>query len=64
VVATLNNLANIKKFLPEFDTEGALSRITLVSESTDEFQPIFIHPEDQTEGLIAGVALQVVKKAQ
>jgi SOS-response transcriptional repressor LexA len=64
VVATLNNLANIKKFSPEYDDEGVLSRIALVSESTDEFQPIFIHPEDEAEGLIAGVALQVLKKAQ
>lgn len=61
VVATVNNLANIKKFLPEYDQEGVLSRIVLISESTDEHEPIFIHPEDQAEGLIAGVALQVVK---
>jgi SOS-response transcriptional repressor LexA len=64
VVATVNNLANIKKFLPEHDSEGQLSRITLVSESTEEYEPIFIHPEDEAEGLIAGVALQVLKKAQ
>jgi SOS-response transcriptional repressor LexA len=62
VVATVNNLANIKKFLPEQDSEGNLSRIALVSESTEEYEPIFIHPEDQSEGLIAGVALQVLKK--
>lgn len=64
VVATVNNLANIKKFLPELNDEGELSRIALVSESTEEYEPIFIHPEDQAEGLIAGVALHVVKKAQ
>jgi SOS-response transcriptional repressor LexA len=64
VVATLNNLANIKKFSPEHDNEGNLSRIALISESTETFEPIFIHPEDEAEGLIAGVALQVVKKAQ
>jgi SOS-response transcriptional repressor LexA len=64
VVATVNNLANIKKFLPEYDQEGILSRIVLVSESTEEYEPIFIHPEDQAEGLIAGVALQVVKGGQ
>ena len=64
VVATVNNLANIKKFLPEHDSEGNLSRIALVSESTEEYEPIFIHPEDQSEGLIAGVALQVFKKVQ
>lgn len=64
VVATLNNLANIKKFSPELDAEGNLTRIALISESTEAYEPIFIHPEDQAEGLIAGVALQVLKKAQ
>ncbi|MDN5274742.1 MAG: hypothetical protein JWP06_643 [Candidatus Saccharibacteria bacterium] len=64
VVATVNNLANIKKFLPEQDSEGNLSRIALVSESTEEYEPIFIHPEDESEGLIAGVALQVLKRVQ
>lgn len=64
VVATVNNLANIKKFLPEHDSEGQLSRIALISESTEEYEPIFIHPEDQSAGLIAGVALQVLKKVQ
>ena len=64
VVATIDNLANIKKFLPEHDSTGQLSRITLMSESTETYAPIFIHPEDQAEGLIAGVALQVLKRAQ
>ena len=64
VVATVNNLANVKKFLPEQDSEGNLSHIALVSESTEEYEPIFIHPEDQSEGLIAGVALQVLKRAR
>lgn len=64
VVATVNNLANIKRFLPELDSDGQLSRIALISESTEEYEPIFIHPEDQSEGLIAGVALHVVKRVQ
>jgi SOS-response transcriptional repressor LexA len=63
VLATINGLANIKKFLPEYENDE-LSRITLVSESTEQYEPIFIHPEDQIEGLIAGVALQVLKKVQ
>jgi len=64
VVATINNLANIKKFVPEFDTQGHLVRITLVSESSDDYEPIFIHPDDQAERLIAGVALQVLKRVR
>ena len=62
VVATVNNLANIKKFVPEFGSDGTLHRIILVSESSSEYEPIFIHPEDEDEGLIAGVAIQVLKK--
>lgn len=62
VVATVDNLANIKKYAPEFDAKGALHRITLLSESTDKYEPIFIHPEDEAEQLIAGVAVQVIKK--
>ncbi|MEK7600075.1 MAG: S24 family peptidase [Patescibacteria group bacterium] len=62
VVSTVNNLANIKKYAPEFGSDGTLQRITLLSESTDEYEPIFIHPEDEAERLIAGVAVQVIKK--
>lgn len=62
VVATVNNLANIKKYAPEFGIDGTLQRITLLSESTDKYEPIFIHPEDEAEQLIAGVAVQVIKK--
>ena len=61
VVATVNNLANIKKFYPEQDSSGRIRRIALLAESTDDYGPIFIHPEDETEQLIAGVAIQVVK---
>lgn len=62
VVATVDNLANIKKFVPELGPDGTPQRITLLSESTDKYEPIFIHPEDEAEQLIAGVAVQVIKK--
>lgn len=62
VVATADNLANIKKYQPEYADDGTLERIALISESTAEYDTIFIHPEDEADGLIAGVALQVLKK--
>lgn len=56
VVAIVNGLANIKRFFRE------RGRIVLVSESSEHFDPIFIHPEDQDEALIAGKVVQVVQK--
>lgn len=64
VVAVVNSLANVKRYYPEFDTEGNLQRIALVSESTNAFDPIFIHPEDAQDGLIAGVVRQVIPRPQ
>lgn len=62
VVAVVNNLANVKRYYPELDEAGNICRIILLSESTQEFEPIFIHPEDAQEGLISGVVLQVIGK--
>jgi len=56
IVAIVNGLANIKRFLRE------RGRIVLVSESSEQFDPIFIHPEDQDDALIAGKVVQVVQK--
>lgn len=64
VLATVDGLANIKKFHPEYSPEGELCRIALLSESTSKYEPFFIHPDDEHDGLIAGVAVQVIKKPQ
>jgi len=56
VVAIVNGLANIKRFYRE------RGRVVLVSESTERFDPIFIHPEDQDDALIAGKVIQVIQK--
>lgn len=63
VVAVVNGLANIKQYKPEY-ANGELTRITLLSQSDDDYDPIFIHPDDQAEGLIAGIAVQVIKRPQ
>lgn len=56
VVAVVGGLANIKRFYRESD------RITLLSESSEDYDPIFIHPEDQSDNLISGRVVQVVEK--
>lgn len=64
VLATVDGLANIKRFQPEYGADGVLTRIALLSESTSTYEPFFIHPDDEHDGLIAGVAVQVIKKPQ
>ena len=61
VLATVDNLANLKKFKPQYDINGQINRIALISESTDDHDVIFIHPKDDTGRLISGVAIQVIK---
>jgi SOS-response transcriptional repressor LexA len=62
VVAIVNGLANIKRYYPQTDETGNAIGVALISESTDDFEPIFIHPEDDEDGLIAGIALQTIKR--
>lgn len=56
VVAIVDGLANIKRFYRE------KARICLLSDSTEQYDPIFIHPEDQSDSLIGGTVIQVVEK--
>lgn len=56
VVSVFDGLANIKKF--HFDKEN--NRVVLMSESTKEFPPIFIHEDDDFN--ITGYVTQVIKK--
>ena len=56
VVAVVDNLANIKQY--HFDPLN--SQVALVSESTDDFAPIFLHSEDQPDAVIAGKVVQVL----
>lgn len=57
VVAVVDGLANIKRI--QIDRPN--KQIALLSESTNVFSPIFIHLDDQTDALIAGEVVQVVK---
>lgn len=54
VLSVVGGCANIKKYTHAGD------KIILSSESTEEYEPIFIHPDD--DYLVNGVVVQVIKK--
>lgn len=56
VVSIIEGMANIKKYRPDKEN----SRIALLSESTQEYAPIFIHKADDFR--ISGKVVDVVKK--
>lgn len=56
IVSIIDGMANIKKYL--LDKKN--SRIALISESTQDYTPIFIHEEDNF--IISGKIIDVVKK--
>lgn len=58
ITVVYDGLANIKKVHFDYENE----QIVLYSESTENFQPIFINPHDSWEGLIGGSVIQVVRK--
>lgn len=58
VVAVVDDLANLKRFL--YDKEN--NQIVLLSESSEDYQPIFVHPEDSNEGLISGTVIQILRQ--
>lgn len=57
VISVVDSLANIKKFVR--DTTN--NQIVLLSESSEDYMPIFIDPGDETERLINGKVIQVIK---
>lgn len=58
VVSIIDSCANVKKFLQDDKN----NQIVLVSESTQDFPPIYIHPNDDFR--INGKVVQVIKKPQ
>lgn len=57
VVSIIDGLCNIKKFIKD----TAHEQIILVSESTKDFPPIYIHP-DERNYFVSGKVIQVIKK--
>lgn len=56
VLSVIDDVANIKKFY--FDKEN--NQINLLSESTENYPPIIIHPDDKY--LVNGIVKYVIKK--
>jgi SOS-response transcriptional repressor LexA len=59
VVSVIDGVCNIKKFIK--DTVN--KQIVLISESVQDFPPIYIHP-DETSYFVSGKVVQVIKKPQ
>lgn len=58
VLSIIGGQANIKKFIR--DSEN--NQIVLLSESSQELPPIYIHPEDLSDYTINGKVVEVIKK--
>ncbi|HMS50630.1 MAG TPA: S24 family peptidase [Candidatus Saccharibacteria bacterium] len=57
VVVVRDNVANIKQIFFDHDEEV----IVLRSESTNDYSPIYVSPNDDWDGLISGTVIQVIK---
>jgi len=57
VLSVMDGVANVKRFVNDKNNQ----QIVLISESTQDFPPILIHPED-VEFLICGTVIRVIKK--
>lgn len=57
VVIVHNDMANIKRIF--FDEEDQV--VVLRSESTVDYSPIYVDPNDNWDGLISGTVIQVIK---
>lgn len=56
VIAQVDGLANLKRFYLDKDN----GQVALMSESSDYYEPIFVHLDDSSENLIRGTVVQVV----
>jgi SOS-response transcriptional repressor LexA len=59
VISVIDGVANIKRFIKDERNQ----RIILLSESTHDFPPIVIHPDD-IQYLVCGKVIQIVKKPE
>jgi SOS-response transcriptional repressor LexA len=58
IVSTIEGLANIKKFM--FDKQSG--QIILISESSLDLPPIYIHKDDYSDYFVCGKVVDVIKK--
>lgn len=54
VIAQVDGLANLKRFFRDH------AQVALISESSEHYEPIFVHLDDSSENLIQGSVVQVV----
>lgn len=60
VLSVIDEMANLKRFYQDKIT----GEIALVSESTLNIEPIYIHPRDFREYMVNGVVVRVIKKTK
>lgn len=58
ILSVIGGSANIKRFCKDSDN----NQILLISESSQEFPPIYIHPKDFSEYMVNGKVVQIIKK--
>ena len=58
VLSVVDDVGNLKRFYQDKNT----GEVSLVSESTSEYPPIVIHPDDFSNYMINGVVVRVIKK--
>ncbi len=58
VLSIIDGMANLKRFYYEKGTE----QIVLVSESTLDISPIYIHPDDFSDYMVNGKVVRVIKQ--
>lgn len=58
VLSVIDGVANVKKFFKDKN----IDQIVLLSESTGNFDPIYIHADDLEKYLVDGKVVQVIKK--
>lgn len=58
VLSVMDGLANIKKFVKD----SLNNQYILISESTEEYSPIYIHQNDFADYTVNGTVIEVIKK--
>lgn len=58
ILSIIDACANIKRFIQDKKNK----QIVLLSESTFNFPPIYIHPEDFLDYIVSGRVIQIIKK--
>lgn len=60
VLSIINGMANIKKLISDPDNK----QLVLISESSQQYNPIYIHENDFSNYLINGEVIEVIKRPQ